>query len=66
MISWFREDEEEYLVPAFNPDEIKQYLIDKLESYEVGKEYFNEALYKELHEEFPNDLENISGNKVTT
>ena len=52
------------LVKEIGSEEILQYLIDKLESYEVGKEYFNDALYKELHEEFPNDLENISGNKI--
>ena len=52
------------LVKEIGSEEILDFIIAKLESYEVGKEYFNDALYKELHEEFPNELDEVSGNRM--
>ena len=52
------------LVKEIGSEEILEYLQEKLESYEVSKEYFNDALYKELRKEFPDDLKEVSGNKI--
>ena len=48
------------IVQEIGSEEVTTYLIDKIQTLEIGKEYFNEEIYKDLQETFPNHLENVS------
>ena len=48
------------IVQEIGDEEITQYLIDKIQSLEIGREYFNEEIYKDLQDTFPDQLENVS------
>ena len=52
------------IVQEIGSEEITQFIIDRLNSLEVGKEYFNAELYKELQDTFPDHLENVSTMKM--
>ncbi len=61
--------ESEYYVRAkivqdIGSEEITQFIIDRLNSLEVGVEYFNAEIYQELQETFPDQLNGVSTRKM--
>ena len=52
------------LVEEIGSDEITTYLIEKLNSLELGVEYFCDEIYKELYETFPLEMEDVSTMKM--
>ncbi len=52
------------IVEEIGSEEITSYLIDKLNSLELGVEYFCDEIYKELYETFPKEMEDVSTMKM--
>ena len=52
------------LISQIGSEEVYEFIADKLETYEVGKEYFCSEFYQSLQDAFPTEMENISGNKM--
>ena len=52
------------LITEIGNEEIFEFITEKLETYEIGKFHFCEKFYKDMREAFPNELGDVSGNKM--
>ena len=52
------------LVKELGSPEILDFIIEQLESFKSGQEYFCDKFYEDMREAFPNEMEDVSGNKM--